>query len=460
MVSIHIKTEDGIFIPYKRGLEPTLDVFDRTVGDAPGGRESVLTTEDLEAGVKPSSIYELIHGDGKNRILADLNVIVIKALWHRVQGMSAYRSYLLRPDEVQIDVRGEEQIFYVEELSRSFTERKTFARYLASGWDPFAVQILDRLAQADGGRIAGEIFHEMGDLEKQGVLLSQMENIGAAARMLAFARGIPQDPSFYNERCTRWALSDRKLAVIVATEGGTGIDLAQRYVFKRQAEQAQDAILRLFVDYYRSPDPSRLRAALEAMKREIQIADYRLSSPNTEGWIERIEIWHQFSTPLQGMTSQSVTKGDEDSDDQKDSLALQEVPLTYEEKYRSAMEEMERDADSGDGEMIELLLAKARYDAKMARIPFDEARAGSTRIRLGFEKAYRKALARAEASAEEGETLLVISALKLARGYAEAGGIRFNEEWASGILRRIREPEEIEGPSEKFAEELEDLFEE
>ncbi|MDP2599144.1 MAG: hypothetical protein Q8P84_00210 [Deltaproteobacteria bacterium] len=291
-----IRFTSEINVPYERETkDPAL--FDPTEKDAADGINNLLTAQDLKDLVKAPTTDEVVRGEGKNYLMDALNQTLVRAFRNPVKNMDSYRQQLLTPDEVQITANKKEVEKYANKLMQSKAEKEVFAKYLAQSKtaEPFAAQILNQLAKTDeGALLSGWFFSKIADPNLQRDVLLQMDNIGAAARMLMWTEACVEtthgDVSIYNKRCTEWAASDPKLALICATKGGTALDLPETFTGMNTAVR-QDRPLSWLVQYYETKNFEALVEGLEMLKKEHYIEDFRISRPNANGDIETVEIY-------------------------------------------------------------------------------------------------------------------------------------------------------------------------
>ncbi|MDO8528088.1 MAG: hypothetical protein Q7T03_10445 [Deltaproteobacteria bacterium] len=206
-----------VSIPYRK--ESDLSLFDPTKEDAPDQVNHVLTRRDLKSFVKPPSLQEVVFADGKERVMDDLNRMMVLALRSRVFFFGAvHGSELLKNREIGIAATSEEAVVFAEQLASLVDDREKFIAYLAGSdkMEPFVMQIFDALLKTGRIIVAGEIFHKMVDEEKQKTVLLHMKNVFAAAQMLCAAEKISGQPDFYTARFNRWVQDTRLIPIMVA----------------------------------------------------------------------------------------------------------------------------------------------------------------------------------------------------------------------------------------------------
>ena len=119
-------------------------IFDPTTGDAPDGVNNLLTTADLTASVPSIPLDEVIHANGKNRIVEDLNRTMVRALRHSLSPFDSRASLLLTANDIQISADPSETAAEVRCIILSRQEEEKFSSYLTTtdSLDPFVIQIM------------------------------------------------------------------------------------------------------------------------------------------------------------------------------------------------------------------------------------------------------------------------------------------------------------------------------
>ena len=318
MTQVRIDTE--VYIPYETNeAGEGLDVELRSDPTQDG----VLTTEDLQRMVSFPTMDEMVRGEAEKKFLEEWNNTILVAAKNRAKNFGFSKFNFLKSDQVHVSPTSEEIEAYADRILSWPPESKNLYAYFRNTQnhpEPWVHQIMVRLAEklvdspkqreafiqrqyglqftasilddvtTKGAKpeLAGRLFNAVGDSKEQEIILSHIQNIGTASRIFHWAEVASGNPESYNQRISSWTKDNQRVALVVGTTSGTGIDSPN--------PKRQDDVLKLFENYYANQPGhwgssyNELRRQLTILEQSGKIGNYYVGYPNANNEIGSITI--------------------------------------------------------------------------------------------------------------------------------------------------------------------------